>query len=498
MNQLSVSKESLVRRIEVGLIEEMNDCEYLVERASPELFVTSNRLDIGFRLLYLELIGSYSTLAEEIYYHDIRAQSLGTLVDPDNSNKNSFDKFKEVFKSIVHSIKREGFDSSKTLIPVSLSGSILNGGHRLSACLYTGEDVWIVRTGLPSISCDYNYFYNRSVPVFIIEMAVLKILEFAKNTHIAFLWPSGKENWSITEQLFTNEIYKKDIDLTFRGAFNLLYLCYRHMDWVGNENNNFAGIQQKRLECFPQSLTVRMIIYQEPAGIIQTQKLKNKIREINGVGFSSIHITDTKEEIESISSFVLNCNGLHFLNNTTESFFRPKPRLEEIKAKIESLHIDENNFIIDGSYVLELYGMRNAADIDIMFDDSIKLSGLGFLDNHDSELKYHALNKKALLYDPRYHFKYNGLKIVSLRQLVEFKRRRSEKKDLLDNMMAESYINNYFWQKIFVRFQQGCVYSKLRFNKILSNAIRFILNKLHLYESVRAFWLRINGIVKKS
>jgi hypothetical protein len=127
------------------------------------------------------------------------------------------------------------------------------------------------------------------------------------------LWPSAVGAREEALSHFSNIIFSKDLKLTSNGAFNILYELYKHMDWVGNERNGYSGIQQKLLECFPRLDKVKVIVFQAKE-FDDVLAIKEKIRNIYNIGFSSIHITDTKEEAIRISRLLFNENGLHFLN----------------------------------------------------------------------------------------------------------------------------------------------------------------------------------------
>jgi len=92
------------------------------------------------------------------------------------------------------------------------------------------------------------------------------------------LWPSGKSKLIETKALFDHIIYKKRLPLTTKGALNLLFQCYHHMDWIGTEANNYKGLHQKLIECFPDSGEAVMIIFQSSDGIDHVRSIKEKIR----------------------------------------------------------------------------------------------------------------------------------------------------------------------------------------------------------------------------
>lgn len=489
-----ISKEKLVNLIEPGLLSRMQNKEYTVEKVAPQTLVTHNRLDIGFRTIYLELKETLPSLADEIYQHDLRSQTLGTLVDPDNSEKYNFEVFKKEFEKISSNIYRNGFDSKLTLIPVSTAGSILNGGHRLATALHFSKDVWVVRTDLPAICCDYDYFFKRSVPVDLIEMAALKLLDFAQDIFVAFLWPSGCNNWHEALNLFTNVIYQKEVEVTFQGAFNLLYQCYKNMDWIGSQENGFAGLEQKRLECFPQTMRFRFVIFQEPQGLKQVRNIKEKVRNINKIGYSSIHITDTNEEAKRLCQFLLNDNALHFLNYTTDFGGISAENLAELKCDMKNDSVSKEHVLVDGSFVFEAYGLRKAMDVDVLVSDVVPVGKLKNWERHDHELSFHGVEKNDLIYNPHYHFKLCEIKVVSLRQMVAFKKRRAKSKDLLDVRIAEALIESDTFKAWKTKLLQKFLYFRLRSTRNMIAAIEAALRFFGLYEFARRTRRRIKGI----
>jgi hypothetical protein len=493
-----IKKKDLIGLIEPHLFNKINDHEHIIEKINPKKLVTFNRLDIGFKTLFLELQSKNYSLANKIYKNDLRVQTKGSFVDPDNDEKDNFNLFKDVFVDIVNSLKKGGFNKKKSLIPVSKDGSILNGAHRFSAALHLNLDVWIVRTSLPSIYCDYNYFSKNLIPTEIIEMAVLKLLNYSNNTHIAFLWPSGEKNWEKSTRLFSNIIYKKDIDLTSHGAFNLLYKCYSHMhDWIGTKENNFKGIQKKKIECFPSNFKVRYIIFQEPQGFEQVKKIKKKIREINNVGYSSIHITDNTMEITRLAHWLLNKNNFHFLNYTNNFDYIHSKKLKQLKIEMKNENILSEDLIVDGSFVLEAYGLRKSNDLDILTAKSIKANSLKNWERHDKELSYHGQTKEELIFNPNFYINLFGFKIISLDQLILFKKKRNHKKDILDISLADAITTNKLFNSRLIKLRQNYLYFMLRSKQILFLLIIKILKYIKLYEIIKKFKKDLIRIISK-
>lgn len=490
-----IERSNLKDRLAPGIYARLKSSAYPTRSVQPNELVTFNRLDIGMRTLYLELKGRVPKLAEKIYFEDLKAQSLGTLADPDNSGKHNFNIFRKVFDDVFASIINRGFDPDETLIPVSSSGSILDGGHRLSAALIAGKSVTCVETGLEPITCDYKYFYERDVPIEIIEMAVLQLIGLAENVFLAFLWPSGSLNFIETELAFTNVIYKKKIELTNKGAFNLLFQCYNHMDWVGSAESGYRGLQQKLVECFPRGGEVTVIAFQAPNGLSQVRDIKERVRQINAIGYSSVHITDSRKEALDIASLLFSHNGLHYLNHADPFELSHGKVLNSLRELALKQQVDVDKILIDGSWLLDLYGLRKADDLDIVALggelDRYKL--LGF-PPRKKELEHHGKTEVELIFDPMNYFLLNGVKIVGFFQLMKMKKARGEAKDVIDVKLMSALIENNQWLRIKTGLNQKVLYAKILGRRKLWRAITASLNILGIYEPARRTYRKLRRL----
>ena len=70
---------------------------------------------------------------------------------------------------------------------------------------------------------------------------------------------------------------------------------------------------KKPLECFKYERPVKLIVFNCDKKK-KVKEIKNKIRDLYGIGKSSIHITDTKKDAIYLSKLCLNRNSLHLLN----------------------------------------------------------------------------------------------------------------------------------------------------------------------------------------
>lgn len=485
----TVEKGELAERIEPFIFDLLKHGEYEIDCVAPASLLTWNRLDLAFKLLYLDLNDRNPGLAREIYNQDIRSQTLGTFVEHENAEKNSFEKYVSTFNRISEAIRTEGFDSSKSLVPLSETGAIFNGAHRVASAIHAGREITCVRTELPIHVCDYRFYQRSGVSQKIIEMAVQKFVEHAPGVFIAFLWPSGIDKVALSVEEFPDIIYKKAIRLSLNGGRNLLLELYKHMDWIGTRRNGYSGINQKLIECFPNESQLTMVVFQ--ASTLQDVRVvKERIRAINGIGFSSVHITDTQEEAVRVSRLLLNKHGLHFLNNAIPDKFDPDPEIDRFKQFIDASGHKAAEVAIDGSFLLTLYGIRESWDVDFISDLNIDCSGTDY-ETHDAQLEYHKVMKSDLLYDPDYHFIFSGLKFISIEQLQRMKTRRGEAKDKHDVASMSRLHEPASLRRLVSSLVQKLFFLQLRGRTSLRNSLVLLLKKIGLYKSARRIYWKL-------
>ena len=480
-----IGRSALAGRIEPFILDLLEREQYVADPISATELLTWNRLDLAFKLLFLELKDRHPRLASQIYREDIRSQTLGTFTEHENETKNTFEKYVSAFQSIEKSILDEGFDSQRSLVPVSSTGAIFNGAHRVASAIRANADVWRLQTELPIHVCDYRFYQSNGVATKFIEMAVRRYINQAHGVYLAFLWPSGISKTKQSESLIPNIVYRRTLPLSLNGGRNLLFELYKHMDWIGSKRNGYSGIEQKLAECFPKLEEVTVVAFQAPS-IDAVRAIKEQIRKVHDIGFSSIHITDTKEEAVRISELVFNENGVHFLNHAKPHRY-DKGELDEFESFVRESGLATEDVVIDGSYLLSLYGLRPAHDIDFLSYESVECSNSTF-DTHDDQLKFHAAEKVDLLFDPEYHFNYCGLKFVSFRQLRRMKANRNEIKDRYDvAAMASALSRQSIWSRL-SQVTQRVFFFQLRTKTTLRIFVVLLLKRIGLYSAMRRYY----------
>jgi len=469
--------------LESHLYDDLKSESYIKKTIPAIKLLTFNRFDIAFKLLYLEMQKFDVEFSKNIYKEHIRAFSLGKFTEPGNDDKDSFEKFIDEFDKTFENIKANGFDSFKSLIPLSKNGSIANGAHRIASAIYLNKSVDCVQIESANHIYDYNFFYGRNVSSEVLDIVATKFVEYADNIHIAFLWPTAKGHDEDIESIIPNIVYRKEMVLTPNGAHNLLSQIYYGENWLGSVENDFRGAKDKLVECFKSFDPVRVVAFQANS-LGEVLKIKDKIRGLFNVGKHSVHITDTKEEAVRTARVIFNENSVHFLNfarpNIYLSTHKKINRFNEFLSKND---ISTTEVALDSGMVLSAYGLRESNDIDYFVDNNIKISlCVEDIELHDEVLEHHNADKLELIYNPKNYFFFNDLKFISLKQLYRMKINRGEAKDLDDCSMMQTMIDYKYFNKLINQIKQNIFYQKMKIERCI---ISFLVT-FHIYNIVRS------------
>lgn len=463
--------------------------EYEIRWLEPTELLTWSRLDLAIKILYLECKKYGPTFyAAELYSEHIKAFSMGSYSEPGNRNKNSLQKYLDDFEVISTSIASAGLDDTVSVIPLSESGSIANGAHRVAASYVAERTVPVVQLACPNHEYDARFFIQRGMSQSDVEIAVTKFIELASNCYVALVWPSAEGKDNDLESLFPNILYNKNVELNHTGAHNLLSQVYYDESWLGERAENFPGVQNKLVECFKTFKDLRVIAFQAD-NLQQVLLLKEKIRTLYSIGKHSVHITDTQPEAIRVARILFNDNSIHFLNHgQPNKYFSTHEKLERFKQFVALKNLNVEKVVLDSSVILSLYGLRECNDIDYLLveggdgdivDETIQ--------NHIDDLKFHGQDLESLVLNPSFYFYYDDMKFVAFSQLLSMKKNRSEEKDLNDVEMMTALLQKNRLRHVIATVKQKYYFLRV---KLKLNAM-LILRHVGLYNLARMIYRKL-------
>tara|TARA_B100000886_G_scaffold119798_1_gene80534 strand:+ start:23561 stop:24928 length:1368 start_codon:yes stop_codon:yes gene_type:complete len=404
--------------------------KYNIRTIRANSLLTYNRFDLSFKLSYLELLKKNPSYSKELYRDHIRAFTLGKFKEPGNKNKNNLEKFYLDFNNTFNSIKKNNFDKKKSLVPITESGFILNGSHRVASAIFLNKSINTVTLNYPRPNYNYEFFKERNVSEKFLDTAVTSFIEHSGNTHIAFIWPSAIGNEKKLQKKLQKIVYKKTINLSINGAHNLISELYEGEKWLGDVENNFNGSFLKAIKCFNNNSPLQVYVFQAE-NLQHVVKIKKEIRELFNIGKHSIHITDTKKEAVKVSKFIFNNNSIHFFNNGYP--------LKFLSKKLDLKSIKRNGQIVfNEKMTLLLYGLK---DYDVN------------IENLTSNINKYTINIHEGLYNPDDYFYFKNHKFLSLYKLLVLIEKQSLSHELdlikdLRKLTRKQNSNKSYRQKI--------------------------------------------------
>ena len=398
-----------------------------------------SRFDLMAKYLYVKSIDkNLNTDFFKELYHKHFVTFNGCKELPDNTigeigiAKNNIDDFINSFK-LIENMKKNGFDE-RFPIPIGNNGIIVNGAHRLVASYYFNITPKIINLNEEgNVGYNYSFFLNRNdKPNLDEKYADAMALEYIKhnsNIRTMIIYPVAFEVNKIREVIqiinkYGYIYYHKIVELNINGINNLIKEIYRGEEWIGGLFPNGWSPGGKAERCVGNNPLIYISIVMND--VEKCVELKEKCRKIFNIGKHSLHMSDYKSDTYRISSSLLNKNSIHFLNNGTNDLSESTKKL--LKDYFEN-NIDED-YCLTSSVILEMYGLRNAKDIDYLHKDNKQIENFGL---HSGEwLSYYKEKKDDIIYDPLKYFYFNGLKFATLEVVKQMKKIRNESKDLID------------------------------------------------------------------
>lgn len=438
------------------------------------------------------------SLAMKVYLERTRAMTGFKLSEIGNDAKTSFDDFVAVLDQLIVDFQNGQYDYERTLIPVDANNEPIDGAHRVCCAAYFGKKIKVLRFLDKKIdNYDYQYLNDNFLPADIADMMALEALNWHNDIYALFFWPKAFLYQDVLCRSLDNlrsnykVLYEREYKLNYQAIVNLMIQLYGHMDWVGSVKDGFPNITYKADEVWAKNGLLKIVLVRA-ACAEDILELKKKIRDDFGIGLASVHSTDNMQETKMAMNALLNPNSRHFLMNALPTKFkRSLEILEKFKGVLKAKGENLETYLVDSSMILDMYGIRPANDLDYLSLSNTLLSKEnGLFENHEDTVGFHLKTKQDLILNPINYFVFNGIKFLTLDNLLIYKQERFKKwgddKDKDDiklislSITPKSKIKEYF---------SGKYLEYKRKKRLLKEKVRFIVikttQKMHLYSFLR-------------
>jgi glycosyltransferase involved in cell wall biosynthesis len=430
------------------------DGSYLV--GDPRELLTNLRFDILAKTLFIRHKQKKveNQIAKKVYEEHLKVWGDFTERNPP---KNGLQDFYLSFEDTFNSIKNNGFEKEKSILPVDSNGNLLNGSHRVATSIYFKKPVVCKESPISSgqLNCSSFYFLNKKDIVstglnteICDEMAIEFLRIHDKNVYMASAYEHCFDRFNELLQIFDKNsvdvVYIKEFSLTENGKINYVTSLYGQETWIGNIGNGLPGSHEQANLSFAAGNKVKAILlYSKDSKNIL--KSKQDIRDLIGVGKPSIHITDTYEEAFKSATTCFHNPTLKFMNEAKKGFFNEvkiKNFVKETIQVFDKTDLQNEDFCVGGSAIYGAYGIRDFNDFDIIHLDS--KTGIPFTNNvssHNNYLNYYDEKKDKLIFDRESYIYLHGIKFLSINSITKMKLNRGESKDFRDIKLSQDVIS---------------------------------------------------------
>jgi len=382
--------------------------------------VTQNDLFLFMLERFIKITSMYST-------KDMR-KTMVDLKCPTHSHvKSSVDDFVSHFNKLIQSFKENTFDS-RCPIPVGTNNCVENGIHRLAICYANNILPEYSYLDTPSQGYPYQLFTNMKPEyhnTLLLEactsrpaLTLISVFPAANPIYTSQIEDYLQRNGTI----FSTSSFK----ITDKGLFNYVKECYRGENWATDE-----GVRYKASKCSGLD-DLRVCLF---FSNIPLQTIKDQMREIYGVR-DSVHVHDNQEQKMRLAKFLFHKNTFAFHNQVVPKL---SPKNQQQFSKYSSLVGGAENYAIDSSFIMSLYNLREANDLDYVSFGSTTNIRDNDLDCHNDHFRqYEKTPIKAILEDESNYFYHAGVKLLNLKYVEVMKDKRKEGKDFKDLELIRS------------------------------------------------------------
>lgn len=289
---------------------------FTLKKVKARSLLSVQRFDLFAKLYYARHRQSNPQLAQEVYLKHIKAFNPDGR-EPGRTDKTSFGDFFKTFDELLDDFEIHAFDETKSIVPLSSEGIILDGGHRVAALAFYDKEITVAvfEDVHPVCQFDYQYFKQRGLPQYISDIIANEILYWMPNCMVACMWPrmgSNQQKAPAVELLnrMTIPFYQKSIEVNLSSLTLFMAKVYRMQSWVGTEANHYSGAKDKALNCYKKGNHLDLLFFTTSLSLEELLVLKEDIRNLYPYGKHSIHITDNSKETEDVAYFTLQQQGL--------------------------------------------------------------------------------------------------------------------------------------------------------------------------------------------
>ncbi len=397
--------------------------EYEIKRIRARELLSSARLDMMAKLIYLDAKMKKMNVETAAKMCECVEDIVGKEIFEQAGMESLIENFSGSDKELLVIQEKIG----EMLIPIGDENVLLNGvDWVVIAAYYDWEITGIFFSGLCK-NTNYEFLLEGGLSRKYLEWMVLKYCHLQRQIYCVCV-EVGKSDKEKRNKILQhvksigNVIYISEYNLGRRGIQNFEEQIYGSVCRKKERGKNKDAI---------------IVGFFDASFMQYVSKVKDYLE--------GIELFDSHEQIYNIANLVLNENSVNHMKCGRPNLYgETKILLLKLKKKIKEKGLNIEDFIIDSSSSLSIWGIRSARDMDYLSQEfESDIFGIADVDNHENQLKYYKHKKQDLIYNPENYFVYMGMKFVSLMCLRSMKQTRGERKDVRDVRLIDKTMRNF-------------------------------------------------------
>ena len=424
-----------------------------LEQIDPSLLLCSDRIDVVARyLLFRDFMNDIENEKHlSLFSRFVFARTGGIEADSyfSGKGKNSVQEYISKGRELCKNIKENGFDA-QYYIPLGNDRKPYDGLHRMAAAIAAGEKIYVHDyADRDALDCDMKWFKEQG---FSLEDRLEILRGFCDVYHgkcgMLVLYAPCKELWEYIEGQVKQRFKIVDVfDLDYSSNFIAFENTLRQIYWDNNQYNEWLTRKLDMLMLAP--LMFRIIVISDEAGnnnfYEEIHNLKKQIRVALSMDIDEripiqLHSSDSEEEFNHLKKILISQNQYKSELSKINSYYRTwfLEKLEELKKWCNNNGVNIDDVCVVGSYVMELYGLREANDLNFIIKQNIKCNcetcacDLMMKHNYCIDEKGNVIADDIIIDDSSYHTVFADIKFCNLEFVYRYKQKRNSLKDIND------------------------------------------------------------------
>lgn len=394
----------------------------------PNALINDKRFDIMAKYIYAKFydMNLNSSWGSRLYEEHIWV--FNNYDEDDGSGKKGIASFFTSFHATLDSLKENGFDDRKSLLPIDENNVPIEGAHRITAALLYNKKVKAIKLSGKNTNYNYAFFKDKGLLSKWGDAIAYEYCKLKKETVIVVLFPKaieGKEHVKNILKDFGAIYYEKNIELKKEGPRNLLLQLKRlkafHLK---------AGDSDKIINHYFSNQYIISVFLLETSTSANLSGLNTELNRLySGSDYSPFYISDTYKETLQLCQTFFNDNSIHFLNHSKPlNVEEAKKTINRCNEYIKKTGLDSEYFCVTDNTVLSVYGLKESTYIEYIQKEFInedknlfRFDNLICCNNDFRECKRSI---DDIIFNPENHFYYEGIKFASLKMVKEVKKKQ--------------------------------------------------------------------------